>query len=93
MWAKYPKDGTSKNIYTSYIFTRTDQNISTFLLSDDINPEDVKTYEDQVHKQADYEFTYDNGKRIVWSDTVPSTSYAQVWMSMNHINDDDWDQG
>lgn len=93
LWAKYPKDGVAKNIYTSYIFTRTDQNISTFVLSDDIIPEDVKTYEDDIHKAADYEFTYGNGQHVVWSDTVPSTSNAQVWMSMNHINDDDWDQG
>lgn len=92
LWAKFGKDGIAKNIYTSYIFTRTDQRIGTFVLSDDIDPEDIKTYENQTAKENDQEYTFENGQHIVWSDTIPSGS-GQVWISMNIINDDTYDQG
>lgn len=93
LWARFGKDGASTSIYTSYIFTRTDTDISSFILSDDISPQDVKTYTSLANKQNNIEYTYGNNQHLVWHDSVPSNSTETVWMSMNIINDTSWDQG
>jgi hypothetical protein len=76
LWAKYSKDGTNgRSVFTSFAFTRTMKNLRNMTLTGGTveNPvPDESTVGDEI---------------IRWTDTIPASTNAPVWMTSRIFDD------
>ena len=76
LWAKYSKDGTNgRSVFTSFAFTRTMKNLRNMTLTGG-------TVENPVPDES----TVDD-ETIRWTDTIPASTNAPVWMTSRIFDD------